>query len=57
VDYGLTQNDVGNLINFIRSLNQKPAAAPPNDKAPKLTSQLMPQLGQKKLNQAQPSQK
>jgi len=40
VDYGLTQNDVGNLINFIRSLNQKPAPAPPNDKTPRLTSEL-----------------
>ena len=40
VDYGLTQNDVGNLINFIRSLNQKPAAAPAKEKTPQLTSQL-----------------
>jgi mono/diheme cytochrome c family protein len=40
VDYGLSQNDVGNLINFIRSLNQKPAQAPANEKAPQLTSQV-----------------
>ncbi|MFZ0685783.1 MAG: c-type cytochrome [Terriglobales bacterium] len=42
VDYGLTPTDVGNVINFIRSLNQKPTAAPAptNDKAPKLTSEL-----------------
>ena len=40
-DYGLTQQDIGNLINFIRSLNRKPAAAAqPDEKAPKLTSQL-----------------
>ena len=26
-DYGLTQQDIGDLINFIRSLNKKPAAA------------------------------
>ena len=47
IDYGLTQNDVGDLINFIRSLNQKPATAPPNDKTPPLTSQ----LNQKQLSQ------
>jgi len=40
IDYGLTQTDVGNLINFIRSLNRKPEAAPPEEKSPKLTSQL-----------------
>ena len=39
IDYGLTQNDVGNLINFIRSLNQKPAART-DEPSPKLTSQL-----------------
>jgi mono/diheme cytochrome c family protein len=48
VDYGLSQNDVGNLINFIRSLNQKPAPPSSNDKTPKLTSQ---------LNQEAPCQK
>ncbi len=41
MDYGLTQNDVGDLINFIRSLNQKPAAAPAEEKTPQLTSQLI----------------
>jgi sulfur oxidation c-type cytochrome SoxX len=40
IDYGLSQNDIGNLINFIRSLNRKPAATPPEEKSPKLTSQL-----------------
>lgn len=39
VDYGLDQNDVGNLINFIRSMNQKPTPGTPDSKAPKLTSQ------------------
>ena len=23
IDYGLTQNDVGDIVNFIRSINQK----------------------------------
>jgi len=41
IDYGLSQQDVGNLINFVRSLNRKPAApAPVDEKSPKLTSQL-----------------
>lgn len=40
VDYGLSQNDVGNLINFVRSLNQKPAQASENEKTPQVTSQL-----------------
>ncbi|MGA9642573.1 MAG: c-type cytochrome [Terriglobales bacterium] len=40
MDYGLTQTDIGNLINFIRSLNPKPAAAPAEGKSPKLTSRL-----------------
>ena len=40
IDYGLTQTDVGNLINFIRSLNRKPEAAPSEEKSPKMTSQL-----------------
>ncbi|MFZ1916502.1 MAG: c-type cytochrome [Terriglobales bacterium] len=39
-DYGLTQQDIGNLMNFIRSLNRKPAPAQPDEKSPKLTSQL-----------------
>jgi hypothetical protein len=39
VDYGLSQNDIGNLINFIRSMNQK-MAAPSEEKSPKLTSQV-----------------
>jgi mono/diheme cytochrome c family protein len=28
IDYGLTNNDVGDLINFIRSINQKPKGGP-----------------------------
>jgi len=40
IDYGLTQQDVGNLINFIRSMNPKPAPAHADEKTPKLTSQL-----------------
>ena len=40
IDYGLSQNDIGNLINFIRSLNRKPAAAPVEEKSTKLTSQV-----------------
>jgi len=46
IDYGLSQNDIGNLINFIRSLNRKPAAAPVEEKSPKLTSQVQSQSGQ-----------
>jgi len=46
IDYGLSQNDIGNLINFIRSLNRKPAAAPVEEKSPKLTSQVQSQAGQ-----------
>jgi len=38
IDYGLTQNDVGDLINFIRSLNQKAPAS--NEKNSTLTSKL-----------------
>ena len=37
IDYGLTQNDVGDLINFIRSMNQ---VSPPSEKSPALTSQV-----------------
>ena len=40
IDYGLTQNDIGSLINFIRSLNRRPAAAQPEEKSPRLTSEL-----------------
>ena len=41
IDYGLSQQDVGNLINFVRSLNRKAATvAPADEKSPKLTSQL-----------------
>ncbi|MGO8797352.1 MAG: cytochrome c [Candidatus Sulfotelmatobacter sp.] len=39
IDYGLTQNDVGDLINFIRSMNQQ-TVAPAGEKAPALTSQV-----------------
>ncbi len=38
IDYGLTQNDVGDLINFIRSLN--PQVSPPSEKSPALTWQV-----------------
>jgi mono/diheme cytochrome c family protein len=38
IDYGLTQNDVGDVINFIRSINQ--ASPPRNEKAPALTSRV-----------------
>jgi sulfur oxidation c-type cytochrome SoxX len=40
IDYGLSQNDIGDLVNFIRSINPPQKASPPSDKAPKLTSQL-----------------
>ena len=39
IDYGLTQNDVGDLINFIRSMNTK-TVSPPSEKSPTLTSQV-----------------
>jgi cytochrome c oxidase cbb3-type subunit 2 len=40
IDYGLTQNDVGDIINFIHSLN-KPSSAPAKaEKTTQLTSQL-----------------
>ena len=38
IDYGLTQNDVGDLINFIRSMNSQ-ASSPPSEKPATLTSQ------------------
>jgi mono/diheme cytochrome c family protein len=38
IDYGLTQNDVGDLINFIRSLNPQ-TGSPGSEKSPALTSQ------------------
>jgi hypothetical protein len=28
IDYGLTNNDVGDLVNFIRSINQKAKGGP-----------------------------
>ena len=37
IDYGLSQNDAGDLINFIRSLNSKQASAPKNEKTAELT--------------------
>ena len=40
IDYGLSQNDAGDLINFIRSLNQQPGQVPKNDKTPQLTSKV-----------------
>ena len=39
IDYGLTQNDVGDLVNFIRSMNPQ-KVSPPSEKAPTLTSQV-----------------
>ena len=39
IDYGLTQNDAGDLINFIRSLNSQ-TASPAGEKSPTLTSQV-----------------
>ncbi|HXJ88400.1 MAG TPA: c-type cytochrome [Candidatus Binatia bacterium] len=38
IDYGLTQNDVGDLINFVRSMNQKAGSS--SEKSPSLTSRL-----------------
>jgi hypothetical protein len=32
IDYGLSPNDAGDLINFIRSLNPQPVPAPKNEK-------------------------
>ena len=40
IDYGLSQNDVGDLVNFIRSINPPQKASPPSDKAPNLTTQM-----------------
>jgi len=39
IDYGLSQNDVGDLINFIRSMNPQ-TVSPPSEKSPALTSQV-----------------
>ena len=39
IDYGLTQNDVGDLINFIRGLNSQ-TGSPASEKAPALTSRV-----------------
>ena len=39
IDYGLTQNDVGDVVNFIRSLNPQ-KVSPPSEKNPALTSQV-----------------
>jgi len=46
IDYGLTQNDVGDLINFIRSMNSQSSS--PSGKPATLTSQVMnvPQTNQ-----------
>jgi len=41
IDYGLTQNDVGDLINFIRSMNSQ-TGSPQSEKSPALTSQVSP---------------
>ena len=38
VDYGLTQEDVGNLVNFIRSLNQQPAQPQKGEKVAQLST-------------------
>ena len=39
IDYGLSQNDVGDLINFIRSMNPQ-TGSPASEKSPALTSQV-----------------
>jgi len=39
IDYGLTQNDVGDLINFIRSMNSQ-TVSPSSEKSAALTSQV-----------------
>ena len=39
IDYGLTQNDVGDVINFIRSLNSQTGSSP-SEKSAALTSQV-----------------
>jgi len=39
IDYGLTKDDVGDLINFIRSLNQQ-TVPPSSEKTPNLTSEV-----------------
>jgi len=39
IDYGLTQNDVGDVVNFIRSMNPQ-NVSPPSEKTPTLTSQV-----------------
>ena len=38
IDYGLSQNDVGDLINFVRSLNR--VSPPQSEKSANLTSQV-----------------
>ena len=38
IDYGLTQNDAADLINFIRSLNQASRPSAPTDKVASLTA-------------------
>jgi len=40
IDYGLSQNDAGDLINFIRSLNPQPVEAPRNEKTAALTAKV-----------------
>ena len=51
IDYGLTQNDVGDLINFIRGMNSQ-TVPPASEKAPTLTSNVnRPQLNQEVLCQ------
>jgi hypothetical protein len=40
IDYGLSQDDVGDLINFIRGLNQQSDQPKPNQNSPRLTSSL-----------------
>jgi mono/diheme cytochrome c family protein len=38
IDYDLNQNEVGNIINFIRSLNQQPAQAQKSEKVAQLSA-------------------
>ena len=42
IDYGLTQNDVGDLVNFIRSMNPQ-TVSPAGEKSATLTSQALKQ--------------
>jgi mono/diheme cytochrome c family protein len=49
IDYGLSQNDVGDLINFIRSMNSRTGSSP-GEKSAALT----PQVNLSQMNQEVP---